>query len=115
MQLRWLRWRSHHFSRVDVQLHADLSARGANLAAHRLKLRSRLRDVYVRRPHPWALDVTRNAGARDAPRKRLLAMQPMCRIRTFAEHPLRGPNAPKRLEFNDNQPVARTRARRGFV
>src|SRR6266853_1578262 len=69
MQLRWLRWRSHHFSRVDVQLHADLSARGANLAADRLKLRSRLRDVYVLRPHPWALDVTRNAGACDAPRE----------------------------------------------
>src|SRR5260370_22537947 len=29
-------------------------------AANRLKLRSRLRDVYVLRPHPWALDVTRN-------------------------------------------------------
>src|SRR6266704_1657072 len=64
--------RSGRISRVDVQLHADLSARGANLAAHRLKLRSRLRDVYVLRPHPWALDVTRNAGACDAPRKRLL-------------------------------------------
>src|SRR6266568_467258 len=58
--------RSGRISRVDVQLHADLSARGANLAAHRLKLRSRLRDVYVLRPHPWALDVTRNAGACDA-------------------------------------------------
>src|SRR6266705_3206268 len=64
--------RSGRISRVDVQLHADLSARGANLAAHRLKLRRRLRDVYVLRPHPWALDVTRNAGACDAPRKRLL-------------------------------------------
>src|SRR5437879_13618481 len=74
--------RSGRISRVDVQLHADLSARGANLAAHRLKLRSRLRDVYVLRPHPWALDVTRNAGACDAPRKRLLAMPPICRIRT---------------------------------
>src|SRR6266571_699512 len=64
--------RSGWISRVDVQLHADLSARGANLAAHRLKLRSRLRDVHVLQPHPWTLDVTRNAGACDAPRKRLL-------------------------------------------
>src|SRR6266568_2716740 len=38
-------------------------------------------------------------------------MQPMCRIRTFAEHLLRGPCAPKPPEFNDNQPLARTRAR----
>src|SRR6266849_5284821 len=79
--------RSGRISRVDVQLHADLSARGANLAAHRLKLRSRLRDVYVLRPHPWALDVTHNAAPRDAPRKRLLGMQPIHSMRTFFNIP----------------------------
>src|SRR5437016_14212228 len=86
--------RSGRISRVDVQLHADLSARGANLAAHRLKLRSRLRDVYVRRPHPWALDVTRNAGACDAPRKRLLGMQRY----TVCEHSLTSPEGTERAE-----------------
>src|SRR5713101_4977560 len=62
---------------VVLQIRADLEGRrptprrslGAgrqSRAAHRLKLRSRLRDLYVLRPHPWALDVTHNAGPRDA-------------------------------------------------
>src|SRR5712691_6821787 len=105
--------RSGRISRVDVQLHADLSARGANLAAHRLKLRSRLRDVYVLRPHPWALDVTRNAGACDAPRKRLLAIQPMCRMRTFAEHLLRGDRARRNPRNSTIISLSRARARVG--
>src|SRR6266571_4267665 len=107
--------RSGWISRVDVQLHADLSARGANLAAHRLKLRSRLRDVYVLQPHPWALDVTRNAGACDAPRRRLLANQPVQNAKHSRNTP-RGDRARRKPpEFNDNQPLARTRARWGFV
>src|SRR5713101_6618009 len=74
--------RSGRISRVDVQLHADLSARGANLAAHRLKLRSRLRDVYVLRPHPWAVDVTRNAALVTRHGRPLLGMQPI-QMETF--------------------------------
>src|SRR6266567_1964390 len=65
----------------------SLGAGRQSRAAHRLKLRSRLRDVYVLRPHPWAVDVTRNAGPRDAPRKRLLGMQPIHSMRTFFNIP----------------------------
>src|SRR5713226_8505947 len=59
--------RSGRISRVDVQLHADLSARGANLAAHRLKLRSRLRDVYVLRT--YTRKATRRGALSQAPRR----------------------------------------------
>src|SRR6266478_7579598 len=60
--------RSRRISRVDVQLHADLSARGANLAAHRLKLRSRLRDIRSSTaPLGGRRDTQRSAC--DAPRK----------------------------------------------
>src|SRR6266567_9060442 len=104
--------RSGRISRVDVQLHTDRSARGANLAAHRLKLRSRLRDVYVLRPHPWALDVTRNAGACDAPRKRLLETAADTQ---YAKHSLTSPEGSGRGEnpgnSTNNGPVARARAR----
>src|SRR5712691_2487019 len=77
--------RSGRISRVDVQLHADLSARGpAKPKCRRHSFHSGMKGAMswwcgsandrdkILRPHPWALDVTRNAGACDAPRKRLL-------------------------------------------
>src|SRR5216684_9084603 len=73
---------------------ADLSARGANLAAHRLKLRSRLRDVYFLRPHPWAVDVTRNAALVTRHGRPLLGMQPI-HMETFGLSRLRAPCTPK--------------------
>src|SRR6266851_186991 len=108
--------RSGRISRVDVQLHADLSARGANLAAHRLKLRSRLRDVYVLRPHPWALDVTRNAGACHAPRKAAswYAADTNGNIRLAS--PEGSVHAGNHGNSTNSQALrARTRARWGFV
>src|SRR5229473_2922827 len=80
--------RSGRISRVDVQLHADLSVRGANLAAHQLKLWSRLRDVYVLRPHPRALDVTRNVVPVTRHGSGPFYTQPICSLLNIWEHPL---------------------------
>src|SRR6266566_9195562 len=107
--------RSGRISRVNVQLHADLSARGANLAAHRLKLRSRLRDVYVLRPHPWALDVTRNAALVTRHGRPLLGMQPIQYGNIRLASPEGSVHAENHGNSTNNQALrARTRAGGSF-
>ena len=115
--------RSGRISRVDAQLHADLSARGpAKPKCRRHSFHSGMKGAMSRwcgsandrdkilRPQPWALDVTRNAGACDAPRRRLLANQPV----QNANIRVTSPEATERAENPWNSAIinlARARAR----
>src|SRR5712691_1130995 len=80
---------------------AELAPELQPMCCARLELRSQLRNVYVLRPHPWALDVTHNAGPRDAHGSGFL----VCSRYTVCEHSLTSPEGSGRgekpREFNE--------------